>query len=444
MSVLVLAAALSGGCGDKEEVASKVDEAKEKAAAVKQHFYDWTADTSHEAQCKMLDSMIGDDDGGVGAPGSAGAPRWGIPASPPATVRVRRSWSSLDNAEKKKVIDGFLALKRVTVDSGDPGSSRADYGSLCEAAGQPAYTRNLYDYYVEAHMNAFVSMGTSEEGMNQMSHMGPQFLPWHRYFLLRLEADLAEVTGDPDFALPYWDWQDCNADGDPSSCETIFEPEFLGSPGTCADDGRDIAGYLTDQGFRANLTSQGNNLYTISSVVCNQPRVVQRQVGCNELAPGPADTAAIAAMFDRAVYDAEPYDSCHTEEDVSFRQYLEGYDNDDTVMTCTAVGCAMHSSGHIYIGGDMYESSGTPNDPMFFLHHAQVDRLWAAWQQANLAKGDDTSAVDHGNPGYPEAYRGPLFIWADVEASEMFDPEALGYTYDALPSADGDAAGGGR
>ena len=88
-------------------------------------------------------------------------------------------------------------------------------------------------------------------------------------------------------------------------------------------------------------------------MVCNQPRPIQRQVGCNELAPRPSDAAAVAAIYDRPTYDAEPYDSCHTEEDVSFRQYLEGFDNDETDMTCTAVGCVMHSSGHIFIGADM-------------------------------------------------------------------------------------------
>ena len=42
---------------------------------------------------------------------------------------------------------------------------------------------------------------------------------------------------------------------------------------------------------------------------------------------------------------------------------------------------------------------------MFFLHHGQVDRLWAAWQEANLATGDDGLTVNYGNPGFPEALR---------------------------------------
>ena len=161
--------------------------------------------------------------------------------------------------------------------------------------------------------------------------------------------------------------------------------------------------------------------------------MLHRQVGCADLVPGAPTRADIEAMFTRTTYDAAPYDHCKTEEDVSFRQYLEGYDNDTTEMTCVAVGCHMHSAGHIFTGADMYESSGSPNDPIFFLHHAQVDRLWAAWQAANVAKGGD-AAVDAGNPGYPETHRGSLFVWPEVTASELFDHAALGYTYDDLPA----------
>ena len=27
------------------------------------------------------------------------------------------------------------------------------------------------------------------------------------------------------------------------------------------------------------------------------------------------------------------------------------------------------------------ESSTSPNDPVFYLHHANVDRIWSAWRQ---------------------------------------------------------------
>ncbi|MCA9715824.1 MAG: tyrosinase family protein [Myxococcales bacterium] len=392
-------------------------------------------DPIHEMICGQL-GALGDPDESYAVPGVAGAPRWGLPPAPPPAPRVRRSWSSLSAADKQQVVDAFLALKSVTVDSGDPGSSRAAYNSFCEDAqlGLTPYAKNLYDFYVEAHINAFVSMRTEQMPMSRMAHMAPQFLPWHRYLLLRLEADMAEAIGDPDFALPYWDWEDCWEDGDPGTCAPIFEAEFLGTAGGCDDATRVVQGYLPDNGFTVNVASVGGLMnFTGGGLVC-APRPIVREVGCSGSVVGPPDAAEIAGIFARPVYDAAPYDSCYTEEDVSFRQYLEGFNNGDLDPICVAAGCTLHGRGHEWIGGDMTINS-TPNDPMFFLHHNNVDRMWAAWQEANLASGDAARVVDHGNPGYPEGdYRGPLFVFDEVRADELFEYRALGYEYDALPS----------
>jgi tyrosinase len=396
------------------------------------------ADSSQHAQiCEQINATVGLNDG-YDVPGVAGAPRWGMPSSSPssplASRRVRRSWSSLDEAEKKHVVDGFVALKNVTVDSGDPGSPRAEYSSFCTALGLEPYARNLYDFYVEAHANAFVSMMTSYQDHTRMAHMAPQFVVWHRYLLLRIEADIAEALGDPTFALPYWDWTDCYADGNPDTCDLIFEQGSLGSAGSCEEGDQSVAGYLTERGFATNIYTNGESSFSPDSIVCGQ-RPIRRAVGCSEYVEGPPDAAAIAGIFDRTVYDEAPYNSCDTDATVSFRQYLEGFTNDETRPYCVATGCFMHGRGHGYVGGDMDGSSASPNDPIFFLHHAQVDRLWAAWQEANLAAGDEERHANFGNPGFPDDYAGPLFNFTEVQASELLDYKSLGYEYDTLPSA---------
>lgn len=263
---------------------------------------------------------------GYGVPGVSGAERWGIPETAPATPRVRRSWSTLSDDEKKQVVDGFVKLKQTTVDSGAPGAERADYETCCE--GEGSYTRNLHDYYVELHSSgAYVSMRKDDQSMSPMLHMGPQFLPWHRYLLLRIEADLQEVLADPDFALPYWDWEECEAgNGDGTNpCPELFETEFLGSHGSCEEGEAAVTGYLVDQGFETNLWSQVDvdTMFNTDGLHCSS-KPLQRQVGCQEAINGqpPTDEDA-AGIFDREVYDADPYDSCNTDADVSMRQYIE-------------------------------------------------------------------------------------------------------------------------
>lgn len=390
----------------------------------------------HEQICNRLEKEKGNHDG-YEAPGVAGAPRWGIPDQAPETPRVRRAWSSLSDSEKRHVMDGFKALKRITPSSGDPGSPRADYVSLCGLLDQPQYERNLYDYYVEAHIGAMLNMMTPLEDHTRMSHHGPHFLTWHRYMLLRMEADMAEALGDPDFALPYWDWTVCYEDGDPNTCAPLFQEAFLGSPGGCEDPddyGEVIAGDLHDSGFRVNIMLEEGSLpYSPEAVVC-EARPLRRAVGCSEEVEGPPTQGDIDGMFERSVYDTDPYDACYTDADVSFRQYLEGFTSDSTQPVCIAAGCQMHGRGHLYIGGNMFMDSGPSNDPVFFLHHAQVDRMWAAWQAYNLASSEQSRQEELGNPGYPDMSRTNLYLWDSVASIEMLDYKALGYTYDALPS----------
>jgi Common central domain of tyrosinase len=47
---------------------------------------------------------------------------------------------------------------------------------------------------------------------------------------------------------------------------------------------------------------------------------------------------------------------------------------------------AIHGPVHNAVGGDM-ATAHSPSDPLFFLHHANIDRLWAKWEKT--AKSTD-------------------------------------------------------
>lgn len=40
----------------------------------------------------------------------------------------------------------------------------------------------------------------------------------------------------------------------------------------------------------------------------------------------------------------------------------------------------VHGAGHFAVGRDMSDTFSSPGDPVFYLHHAQIDRIWAIWQ----------------------------------------------------------------
>jgi hypothetical protein len=75
-----------------------------------------------------------------------------------------------------------------------------------------------------------------------------------------------------------------------------------------------------------------------------------------------------------------------------------------------------HGSVHIAIGGDM-NSASSPTDPLFFLHHANVDRIWYEWQEDHLAQ----------NPPNMAEVLQPALV--SVPVSSVVDRTNLPYSY---------------
>lgn len=99
----------------------------------------------------------------------------------------------------------------------------------------------------------------------------------------------------------------------------------------------------------------------------------------------PGGSSFVAAIR-RTVYDRADWDRTSAQ---TFRNDLEGWR-----------GGGMHNRVHGWIGGDMGRGH-SPNDPIFFLHHCNVDRIWAFWQSragvANYQPADTEPAFLQGH-----------------------------------------------
>lgn len=66
---------------------------------------------------------------------------------------------------------------------------------------------------------------------------------------------------------------------------------------------------------------------------------------------------------------------------------FDGHDTLEEFLTYFEIATGLHAGGHFIIGGDPgndpFMSAG---DPIFYLHHAQVDRLWTIWQALEPGK----------------------------------------------------------
>ncbi|HVG61902.1 MAG TPA: tyrosinase family protein [Hyalangium sp.] len=206
---------------------------------------------------------------------------------------------------------------------------------------------SIYDLFVAWHHLSMMLFTPPSQRDRNAAHSGPSFLPWHRYFLLRFEGYLRIALNDPDFRLPYWEWSADAALTDPRQ-----SPLW----------GQTALGRFTAPGqFPVRIVAAEQGLVRLS-----QPRLVQRALGVAGALP--TRDAVRTVLRDQVLYDAPPYDSFST----GFRNYLEGWEGPARI----------HNNVHVWVGGDMTDST-SPNDPVFFLHHCNVDRIWYAWQGRN-------------------------------------------------------------
>jgi tyrosinase len=94
----------------------------------------------------------------------------------------------------------------------------------------------------------------------------------------------------------------------------------------------------------------------------------------------------------------------------------------------------IHNWPHVWVAGVMAQRD-SPGDPIFYLHHAWIDLLWATWQAAH--------------PGVPFVASGPgvglndpLMEWPSRTPADVLDHHALGYAYDVEPVPTGPGASG--
>lgn len=77
---------------------------------------------------------------------------------------------------------------------------------------------------------------------------------------------------------------------------------------------------------------------------------------------------------------------------------------------------SIHGGVHIWVGGTMSDASVSPCDPVFWLHHANLDRLWWTWY--------NSAAGSHQNP----VITGQLMPWTYTEPNTR-NIISLGYEY---------------
>jgi len=185
------------------------------------------------------------------------------------------------------------------------------------------------------------------------------FLPWHRAYLYHLELSLNDLQADGAVALPWWDWSRQRAVPDAYAVATIGGED---SP---------------LRRFRMNLDLPSGSIR----------RFTRREPGQN-----PFVTLPSQADVDAALGDADWS---------SISDALE----------------ELHDSVHVWVGGDMADITTAGFDPIFYAHHAMVDRLWYLWQ------------IRHGINTLPADLLDFVLDPFAVTVRDVLDTRSLGYEY---------------
>src|SRR5262249_56870360 len=69
-----------------------------------------------------------------------------------------------------------------------------------------------------------------------------------------------------------------------------------------------------------------------------------------------------------------------------------------------------HGTAHVGFGGSIQDPGRAPKDPLFFLLHCNVDRLWAKWQRQNT-RFDPSAVASYDNSSSRIGHRLSDTMW---------------------------------
>jgi tyrosinase len=223
--------------------------------------------------------------------------------------------------------------------------------------------------------------GSMSEGYRYCPHGDWYFLPWHRAFTAMYERIIRHLVKNDEFAMPFWDWT-----------ANPLMPEVFLSKDTPA--GKPNWLYVDEDGQKRTWP-----------------------------ADRPMPNSIVGPDVLAKILKATPFEIFGTSRP-------EGQDSLDPSWVVGGGGVQgilegrPHNQVHNNIGGWM-PSPASPRDPIFFMHHCNIDRIWAVW---NLHHENSKDPLWTDMPFADNFWNDDGTPWSP-KVSDLYSPEALGYSY---------------
>ena len=211
-------------------------------------------------------------------------------------------------------------------------------------------------------------------GWSTCEHGTLYFWPWHRMYLYWFEQVIREMSGDPAFALPYWDYS--------VPAQRVLPAPFI-------DPASPLFVAERDAGVNSG-TPPG-------------PELDSTFDHCSGLAQNIFDSASFSLEF------------------------------------------GPHAGVHVWVaglGGWMGAFETAARDPVFWMHHSNIDRLWESWLAlGNVNSSDPTWLANdvHSVSGLPYTFfdKAGASVTTVRVVDEVLTAAALGYSYEGLSDLSG-------
>ncbi|KAF1935366.1 Di-copper centre-containing protein [Clathrospora elynae] len=252
----------------------------------------------------------------------------------------RQEWRQLSLQQRKSYIDAVLCLTKKAAKSGVAGAV------------------HRYDDYVAVHSSQTPNI-----------HWVGHFILWHRYFTATFEKALREDCGYTG-GQPYWDW---SLDAEPQNPNStrVFDSDIFNPQTGFGGNGNKIKPTPEQNTFNITEGTGGGCVQTgpfvETNFIINLPTK-----GClrRDFIPSIMNTFADPKLVANVM--AQP-------DYTSWAKEVEGVPSFDVPD--------IHGSGHFGVGGVLGtagNAANSPGEPIFYLHHGNLDHLFWQWQQKDL------------------------------------------------------------
>ncbi|WOH04951.1 hypothetical protein DCAR_0624363 [Daucus carota subsp. sativus] len=228
-------------------------------------------------------------------------------------------------------------------------------------------------------------------------HFSWLFFPFHRWYMYFFEKILGKLIDDPTFAIPFWNWD---------------SPAGMPIPPMFADPYSPLYDKLRNDNHRPPLPadlnySKTNPSLTGEALIESNMSVMYTQMVSNSSTP--------------ELFFGGPYSA-----------------GQDQVHQQGSIENQPHTQVHIWTGDpdqpngeDMGRFYSAGRDPIFYAHHANVDRMWNIWKDLDPEHHKDLDNTD---------WLDAAFLFYDetetlvrVKIRDCLDTAKLGYTYQNIP-----------